>query len=335
MADQMAGYKGGAVAIDNQGEILALVSFPTFNPNFFVSGNTDKITEVLKNPEFPLLNRVIGGLFHPGSVFKPFVVMAALTEGVINKDYLYDDPGQIVIDKYVYNNWFFSQYGSKEGKIDVIRALARSTDTFFYKLGEFLGAEKIALWANKFALGEETGIDIGGEVAGLIPNPEWKMKYAKEAWFLGNTYHMAIGQGDLSLTPIALTRGIAAIANGGNLCVPRFSGDKKCFNLNLNSDNVEIVKKGMTEACASGGTGYTFFDFLIPNSETDKKVACKTGTAETNLDGKTHAWFTAFAPVANPDFILTVLVERGGEGSKVAGPIARKIFDYWFVNKTN
>jgi penicillin-binding protein 2 len=203
--------------------------------------------------------------------------------------------------------------------------MARSTDTFFYKLGEFVGVEKLKGWGHKFGLDEPTGVDLPQEVAGLVPSPEWKLKVRGERWFLGNTYHMSIGQGDIALTPIGINTAISAIASGGELCRPkvRQQAPQECTDLGMSDKTIMLVKEGMKRACSSGGTGFTFFDFQIP-------TGCKTGTAETGDGETTHAWFVAFAPVDFPEIVATVLVEKGGEGSSVAGPIAREIFDYWF-----
>lgn len=214
-----------------------------------------------------------------------------------------------------------------EGTIGVVRALSRSTDTFFYKIGELTGVEKIAEWASKFGLDKETQVDIPGEVSGLVPTPEWKVRVKGEPWFLGNTYHLSIGQGDLAISPIELTRAIAGVSLG-KLCTMKISGGSSCQNLGIDRKVLEVVKEGMVAACESGGTGYTFFDFKH-KSPGEVLVACKTGTAETSLEGYTHAWFTLFAPSDFPEIVATVLVEKGGEGSKVAGPIAREILDFW------
>jgi penicillin-binding protein 2 len=253
------------------------------------------------------------------------VAIAALEEEEIDKDYLFEDTGVITVEtpygNFSYSNWYFNQYGGREGKIGVVRAIARSTDTFFYKLGEFVGIDKLVDWEKKFGLGEGTGVDIPGEIGGLVPSPEWKKEVIGELWFLGNTYHNSIGQGYLALTPIEVAS-ITATLSQGKLCEPQIAKDGDCKDLKLSKANLSLVKEGMVAACTSGGTGYTFFDFPL-------KVACKTGTAETNEDGKTHAWFTLYAPADFPEIVTTVLVERGGEGSRVAGPIARKIMDYW------
>ncbi|MEK7061401.1 MAG: penicillin-binding transpeptidase domain-containing protein [Patescibacteria group bacterium] len=315
-AGEMAGKKGGIIATDAKGEVLAFYSSPSFDPN--------NVVKSLNDPALPLFNRITGGLYHPGSVFKPTVVAAALEEGEIDKNYRYSDTGIIRVNDYSYTNWYFTQYGRTEGEIGVVRAIARSTDTFFYKIGEDLGIGKMVEYADKFGYSQKTGIDIPGEMSGLIPTPEWKKKAKNEAWFLGNTYHFAIGQGDIAVSPIEVNRAIEIIGNGGEICQPKIVGSPKCKNLNFKNENLDLVRNGMEGVCNEGGTGYTFFDW-----NSDKKVACKTGTAETNTDSKTHAWFTLFYPSDFPEITLTVLVEGGGEGSKVAGPIARKIMDYW------
>jgi penicillin-binding protein 2 len=332
----MGGKLGAVIVSDPKGEVLALYSSPSFDPNIFVDDkNQDRVIALLNDKNLPFFNRAISGSFHPGSIFKPFVAIAALEEGKINEGFTFIDPGVIRVGTFSYTNWYFTQYGKTEGTIDLSRALTRSTDTFFYKLGELTGAEAIANWAYKFGVGDETEIDIPGEGVGLIPSPEWKLRVKGERWFLGNTYHMSIGQGDIALTPVGVNMAISAIANGGSLCKPRIVtflgelGNGQCRDVQIKRENLDLVKEGMLGACSPGGTGFTFFDFPT-KSPNATFVACKTGTAETG-DGKTtHAWFVAFGPVDSPEIVATVLVEKGGEGAYVAGPIARGIFDYWF-----
>lgn len=324
VAEAMADKKGAIIVSEPNGKIVALYSAPSFDPAVLSKGeDSEKISQILNDKSLPLFDRAIGGQFHPGSVFKPVVAIAALTEGKVDKNFLFDDPGVIKIgDRFSYTNWYFTQYGKTEGKIDLVRAIARSTDTFFYKMGEFVGIEKLAGWASTFGLDKETGIDIPGEISGLVPTPEWKKRVKGEPWFLGNTYHVSIGQGDLAVTPIEINQAISVISSG-NLCSPKIAEDPDCKNLKIEEEYLELVKQGMVDACSPGGTGFTFFDFT-------PQAACKTGTAETNEDGKTHAWFTVFAPADFPELVATVMVELGGEGSRVSGPIAREIFDYWF-----
>lgn len=323
--------KGAIVVSAVDGEILASVSSPSFDPNVFVgSVNNSQKQNYLTDESLPLFNRVLGGIFHPGSVFKPIVAIASLEQGVIDEKFRYLDEGQITIrsiyGNFTYRNWYFTQYGGVEGEVDLTKALARSTDTFFYKVGELTGIDFIVKWSEDFGLNKKTGIDIPGEIEGLVPSPEWKIKTKGERWFLGNTYNMSIGQGDLATTPLAINSAISAIANKGKICKPHLVGSPECRQLPINENNVNLVKEGMKGACALGGTGYTFFDFV---EKAGIDVACKTGTAE-NVNEDPHAWFTVFAPIEDPEIVATILIENGGEGSKVAGPIAREIFNYWF-----
>lgn len=321
MAEEMNGKKGAAIATDAKGRVLALFSYPSFDPNILIQKNqTETVETLLADPNLPFFNRAISGIYHPGSTFKPIVAIAALEEGKIDENYKFNDPGVITIGTFSYANWYFSQYGSKEGEIGIKRAISRSTDTFFYKLGEFVGVDNLDKWAVIFGLGQKTEIDLPGETVGLVPTPEWKERVKGERWFLGNTYHISIGQGDLALTPVEVNRAILGVATG-QLCDLSIGRDSECKDLVVRKENLKIVREGMVGACSLGGTGFTFFDF-------EPRVACKTGTAETNIDGKTHAWFSVFAPVDFPQVVMTVLVEGGGEGSKVAGPVARKLFDF-------
>jgi penicillin-binding protein 2 len=323
--------KGAAIVTDPNGQILAFYSEPGFDPNLLVNkDNPEKISALLKNPDLPFFDRVISGTFHPGSVFKPLVAIAALEEGAIDKNFLFNDPGVITVNKFTYTNWYFTEYGRLEGQINLVRALARSTDTFFYKVGEMVGPVNIAKWADLFDLDKQTGVDIPGEAKGLIPTPEWKQKTIKEAWFLGNTYNMSIGQGDVSVTPIELNTYIATIANNGRLCQPQFlfSSSPVCRDIKISQNNLDLVKEGMQAACTTGGTAYTFFDFSAKHGGTS--VACKTGTAEVGVVGEPNAWFTFFSPIKDPEIVMTIVFEKGGQGSEVAGPVARKIADYYF-----
>jgi len=326
IAENMKDIVGAVVATDTNGEVLALVSSPSFSPELFnpLNPNKEQAAKLLTDEKLPLFNRAISGAYHPGSIFKLVTSTAALEEGKITSEFQYEDTGAININEFSYTTWYFTQYGRTEGKINVIRALARSTDTFYYKVGEMLGAEALGRWAAEFGVGKETGIDIPNEMSGLLATPEWKERVIGERWFLGNTYHMSIGQGDMTTTPLQGNVLTSVIASGGSICIPHLQkSGQNCKKLAISPHTIETVKEGMIQACTTGGTAYPFFDFT-------PQIACKTGTAETNEEDVTHAWFTLFAPVEKPEIVLTVLVEKGGEGSKVAAPIARKIMDYWF-----
>ncbi len=302
------------VSVPSTGEILALVSTPSFDP-------------ATPKPDSAFLNRAIGALYAPGSTFKMITTIAGIDSGKMSRDFTYQDVGFIRVGDFTYNNWFFTQYGRTEGVVGWIKALTRSTDTFFYTVGADTGAETLAKYAGDLGLGKLTGIEIDGEVAGLVPTPQWKLKTKGEAWFLGNTYHMAIGQGDVLTTPIQVNLMTNVLATGGKKCRPHLSGSKvSCENVKISPQALDIVSRGMIGACSAGGTAFPLFDFK-------PQVACKTGTAEfVRPDGKigTHAWLTAYAPADHPTISVTVLVEGGGEGSRAAAPVARKILAKYF-----
>jgi penicillin-binding protein 2 len=326
--------KGAAIITNLNGQILAFYSEPSFDPNLLISkDNPAQITALLTSPDLPFFDRVVSGTFHPGSVFKPLVAIAALEEGAIDKNYLYNDQGIITVNGFSYTNWYFTEYGKLEGNVNLVKALARSTDTFFYQVGSMVGPVNIAKWANVFGLDKPTGIDIPNEAHGLIPTPDWKQKTIGEAWFLGNTYNMAIGQGDVSVTPVELNSYIQAIASNGRYCPPHFAGMSPCRQIPIAQNNLDLVKEGMQGACTSGGTAYTFFDFSDKHG--GQSIACKTGTAEVGSIGTPNAWFTFFSPIDKPQIVTTIVYEKGGEGSVVAGPIARKIADYFFQGTSN
>lgn len=317
----LEGKVGAVVATEAKtGRVLALVSSPAFNPQQLSE-------EVLTDKSLPMFNRALGGAYPPGSTFKIVTAVAGLEEGKIDEETTYEDTGEIRIGEYSYKNWYFTQYGRKEGVINLVRAIKRSTDTFFYKVGEWVGATKLAEWGRAFGLGRKSGIDIPGEVAGLVPDPEWKEKTTGERWFLGNTYHLAIGQADLLATPLQVNLMTSVIANGGELCSPKVKQEEKvqpCQDLKLKSATLRLVSEGMKEACSTGGTAFPFFTF-------QPQAACKTGTAEFgDPKGRTHAWLTAFAPADSPEVVVTALVEAGGEGAYVAAPIVKEVMNAYF-----
>lgn len=335
--EAMEGKIGAVIVhIPQTGELLVLYSSPSYDLNPFVEGLGQKDYEnLLNDPQKPLFNRAISGTYPPGSVIKPIWAAGALEEKVINKDTQIEDTGIISIGPFSFPNWYFTQYGGKEGLINVISAIKRSNDIFFYKAGEMLGVERIAEWAKKFNFGQRLGIEIVGEEEGLVPDEVWKEKVKGEKWFLGDTYHLAIGQGDLLVTPLQIAFANGAIGNNGIICKPTLLKTGSCQRLTeklVSVQNLKTIREGMTQACQQGGTAYPFFGFKVGDREI--KVACKTGTAEYDPPAggpkKTHAWFTAFAPAENPQIAVTVLVEGGGEGSAVAAPIAKSIMDEWF-----
>lgn len=329
MYELLVGKKAAAIVSEvGTGKIIVLASSPSFDPNVFSNEiDNNKIREYLDDNEgLPMLNRAIGAKYHPGSVFKISIASAGLEEGVISENSNYEDTGEIKVGDYSFKNWLWVKSGQAEGFINIVHALKRSNDVFFYRLGENLGSEKIRIWANKFGLGVKTGIELPSEVTGLVPDARWKEKTKGEKWYLGDTYHMAIGQGDVAVTPLQINMETSIIASGGKKCDFSLQKNSKinCKDIGIEKKTVEIVKRGMVEACHSGGTAWPLFNFKT-------LLACKTGTAEVGDGSKdTHAWLTAFAPADNPQIVITVLVERGGEGSDVAAPIVGDFLKEWF-----
>ncbi len=326
---EMVKDKKAAVLITDvkTGEILTLVSSPAYDPNVFsYKKNNSLVLELLSNEtDYPLLNRVLATRYHPGSVFKIVMAIAGLEEGKINAGSLIEDTGFIKIGDYLYRNWLWTKRGATDGMVDIVKALQRSNDIFFYKLGEMLGVDAIYKWAVKFGLDQKSGTGIAGEVDSIVPNEKWKEEVKREKWFLGNTYHLSIGQGDLAVNVAQINRMTAAVANGGRMCqLTLEKGKKDCTDLPVHKSNLDLVVEGMKRACKQGGTAWPLFNFKT-------ELACKTGTAEVGDGSKdTHAWLTAFAPANDPQIAITVMVERGGEGSDVAAPIVGDILKLWF-----
>ncbi len=368
-----SGEKGAIiVSKPGTGEVLALYSAPAFSASRFALGmSTGEYTALLTNPDRPLFNRAIGGTYPPGSTFKIVLAIAGMEEGYVKPDTIIEDNGTITIGQFTFPNWYFLQYGKTEGPVDIVKALKRSNDIFFYKVGELLGITKIVKWAHIVGLGKPLGIELSGEATGLVPDPAWKAAAFnspadraahKDEWYLGDTYHVAIGQGYLLTTPLQVNAWTNSIANGGKLCRPtiaKISGGKgDCKDIGIKAETIKLISTGMQEACATGGTGWPLFGFSASSSGTLKQipVACKTGTAEFgDPKNRTHAWFTAFAPLpaedlpageagiskagvtddtkilsGDPELSVTVLVEGAGEGSNVAAPVAKKILEEWF-----
>ena len=325
--------KKGAVIVQNpqNGEVLALVSIPSFDP--------DNIQKSTKDDNQPFYNRAISGVYPPGSVFKISTALAGLESGKITKDTKIEDVGEFNIGETKFANWYFLTYGKKDGVLKIERAIARSNDIFFFRVAERTGLDTIRQIAKKLGFGQKTGIDLPGEAFGLLPDEVWKDSTLKEQWFLGDTLHLAIGQGFMLSTPVQVNLMTSYMASGKifkphvvskienlpNETKPVEISPKIIAENLVNDENLNIVRDGMKQACEQGGTAFPFFTAPY-------KVGCKTGTAEKAL-GNPHAWFTAFAPFDNPQITITVIIEDGGEGSVVAAPVAREILDWWFQKK--
>jgi len=338
--------KGVAIISNPQnGAILSMVSLPDYDNNVFSS---DKIKEeypkLVADPQEPLFNRVISGVYPPGSTIKPVIAAAALQENVVGvNDWIIckgviEVPNQFYPDIiYHYKDW------AVHGGVNVTKALAESCNVFFYTVGgghdkiQGLGLERIVKYLKLFGLNEKTGIDLGGEAQGLVPNAEWKKENLNEVWVLGDTYNLSIGQGHLGVTPLQVNAYTAAIANGGTLYKPRIakelidaSGSTKEIikpeiirNNFINIEDLTGVRSGMRSCVTSGSC-----DQLQALSVSS---AGKTGTAQSGKANESeHSWFTAFAPYDNPQIVITVMIENGGEGYQVAEPISLRIMQYYF-----
>jgi penicillin-binding protein 2 len=374
------GFTGAIVVGDLEGEILALVSYPSFDSNCFskamIEGETEDncVDRILSDENKSILNRVVSGTYPPASTFKIITSIAALEE-IIDESWVVEDKGFIEVGGSRYTNWYYTNYGRTDGEVNVVKAIQRSNDVFYYKLGEELGIEKLAKWGRRLGLGKSTKIKLSGELEGLMPDPNWKKEIWGEDWYLGDTYITAIGQGNLLVTPMQIQMLMTMMANDGYLCQPNLvlgaidnklqvanyesqenqSDLNSCKKMKISDKTLELVKEGLEKVCEVGGTAWPFFDFKIKKGEREVdgtnfleasgsgdlvriKVAGKTGTAETGdyyeEDGKTlqkmHAWFTAYAPSTDPEIVVTVLLEEGGQGSEKSAQIAKEIFRFWF-----
>ncbi|MDO8487098.1 MAG: penicillin-binding transpeptidase domain-containing protein [Candidatus Curtissbacteria bacterium] len=320
----------GAIIVSNPGtgEVLALASLPSFDPNN-VGGATN-------DPNKPLFNRALLGNYPPGSIFKIVTALAGLESGKINRDTEIEDVGEFEFSGVRFSNWYYTAYGGKDGVVKLDRAIARSNDIYFYRVGQTIGLDPIRQMALALGFGAKTGIDMPSEDFGLVPDGVWKQSTQSQPWYPGDTMHMAIGQGFMLVTPMQISNLINFMASGKLIkpyLVSQIDGPKtskinpKVIGKNLVSDaNFNLVREGMRQVCATGGTGWPFF--MVKNYT----LGCKTGTAE-KTEGNPHAWFGAFAPFDNPQISVTVLVEDGGEGSTVAGPVAKEVLDWWFGQK--
>ncbi len=331
-----AGKKVSIIATKpNTGEVVVMLSIPTFSPDAFITQDNKKIKEYLRDKNHPLFNRVLQAAYPPGSVFKTTIAAGALEEKKIDEKYIVNDEGSIKAGPLSFGNWYFLQYGKTEGPVDVIKAIKRSNDIFFYKVGALLGDQDMKKWAEKFGYGQASGILMSEEVTGSIPSAFWKKEVLRENWYLGDSYNMSIGQGYTQVTPLQVNMANAVFANDGKLCKPKLLYDERpeCTSLNLQHKTIELVREGMKQACATGGTAWPFFEFGIKRNGTMEKIpiGCKTGTAESHaISGLPHAWISAFGPFDKPEIMVTVMVEESGEGSTVAGPIARDIMKAYF-----
>jgi penicillin-binding protein 2 len=327
---------GAVVAIKpDTGEILAMASAPSFDPNLFVGGiGRDDWKELMNDPRKPLMNRAIQNQYPPGSTFKPVTALAALEDGIVTENTPAFCSGGTFFSR-LFRCWKQGGHGS----VSLHRALVESCDVYFYEIGKRINIDTIAQYASALGLGRPTGVELESEASGIVPSTKWKLKMRKEKWYQGETLSVAIGQGYLAVTPIQMARMIATVVNGGKLyklhLVNNGNNDMKPESVaELNPEYVEMVKKALIGVVyEGGGTGGAARSNIV-------SIGGKTGTAqvvggvvkEKDLPDKykDHAWFVAFAPQNNPEIAVSVFVEHGGHGGSVSAPIARKVIETYF-----
>ncbi|SDX73291.1 penicillin-binding protein 2 [Nitrosomonas halophila] len=346
-------FRGALVAMDpSNGEILAFVSKPGFDPNLFVDGIDHYNWRLLnESKDRPLNNRALRGVYPPGSTFKPFMALAGLELGKRTPHYAINDPG------------FFSLPGSSHrfrdwkpgghGRVDLHKSLVVSCDTYYYMLSHDLGISNIHTFIAQFGFGNKTGVDIPGEMSGLLPSPEWKKERFNQPWFPGDTISVGIGQGFNLATPLQLTFATMLLANNGKAFRPHFIKQQanhqqdlikdnfaeEMYRLNLKQEHLDHIKQALVDVTRPGGTAahagadaaYTF----AGKTGTSQVINIKQGeryiASKIDERHRDHALFTAYAPAEHAQIVLTVLVENGGSGGATAAPIARKVLDYFFL----
>ncbi|HEY4501004.1 MAG TPA: penicillin-binding transpeptidase domain-containing protein [Candidatus Paceibacterota bacterium] len=323
---------GAGVIMDvNTGAIRAIVSYPSYDPNVMAGGGPpDTIAGYSRNPGRPFLDHAVQGVYAPGSIVKPFIASGALTDGIITTSTVIDDKGFISLpDPYHPGKSFIYRSWKELGPVDVKKAIAWSSDVFFYTVGggfgnqKGLGIDRLSYWYRQFGLGNPTGIDLSGEASGLIPTPEWKKKIFNEPWYLGDTYFTAIGQYSMQVTPIQMVRATAAIANGGKLLTPTLLADKEPMYATVpaSAEALAVVRSGMRQTVTSALATAINLPYL--------SVAAKTGTAQTGTRNQyDNAWVEGFFPYDNPQYAFVVVLERGPSGtSGQAINVMRQLFD--------
>jgi len=342
----LQGREGAIVALKPEtGECLVWASSPSYDPNRFISRfSTEEWLSIINDPGKPLENRVVRGLYSPGSIFKIIMALAALDQGVITENSTFFCPGSIELYGKEFSCWFKPGHGN----LNLPEAIRNSCNVYFYQLGRRINIDTIAEYAKLMGLGQKTGIDLPGEKEGLVPGSDWKRKILGQAWFPGETISVAIGQGPLLVTPLQIATMTAVVANRGLKIIPKLTKNEdnggSRTRVKLPPEIFEKVIEGMWRSVNQGGTGQGAYQpgfeicgktgsTQLISRETAEKLAQKGGEIK-----KTHSWFTGFAPRNNPQVVVTVLVEFGGMGGQTAAPIAGQIFKAYrekYVRQTN
>lgn len=334
--EKQLGQKKGAIVCSDpkSGEILAMASYPNFDPNIFARTITPKEWANINRASAPLMNRALTG-YPPGSTFKPVTAIAALDSNKASTKSGFFCKGYFTIADRKAACWNTSGHGS----IDLIQGIVQSCDVVFYSLGLALGPDIIKKYAIKFGMGNKSSIDLTGESSGLIPTRIWKKKYLKENWYPGDSINIGIGQGFIQTTPLQLNLMMSGIANESYIPKPFINklirspwGTVLLQNSLYIKNHLYIPKsildimKNSLELVVEKGTGKSAY---LP----EIRIAGKTGSAENIPGRKTHAWFSCFAPSDQPSIVITVFLENGGHGGSAAAPLAREIARWWYNNR--
>ncbi len=330
---------GAAVALDpRNGDILVMVSAPSYNPNRFARRlDRGEWRALLEAPHNPLQNRALQNTHSPGSLFKIVVATAGLSERAVSSS----DAVYCGGSTRIYNRRFRCWKRAGHGWMRLREAIKESCDVYFYHLGQKLGISRIAHYARLFGLGSPTGVEIAGEKRGLVPDPEWSLRVRGSSWYPGETISVAIGQGPLLTTPLQIASMMAIVANGGLRVTPRLDRDQAIAapeSLDLDREALEFVREALWAVVNEKGTGA---NARVASTQ----VAGKTGTVQVveqkswidskdlDFEHRDHAWFASFASVDRPELVVVVFVEHGGKGSQAAAPLARILYERHFADR--
>lgn len=334
----LEGREGAIIVLDPKtGEILALASFPTYDPNKFITRFTpEEWMGLVNRPDHPLENRAIRGLYAPGSIFKVTMALGGLDSGVITEQTTFFCAGTAQLYGRPFSCWFSGGHGV----LNLTEAIRHSCNIYFYHTGRRMGIERIAEYARELGFGNLTEVDLPGEKEGLVPTPEWSQRVRKASWYPGETISVSIGQGPLVVTPLQVSVHTAFVANRGKKPIPhllrfpaqssgRNNGESDRRATRIKEETFEKVIRGMWKCVNEGGTGHgaSLEGFDVCGKTGSTQVISRERSEKLRKEIKTHSWFTGFAPRDNPRVVVTVLVEYGGLGGAIAAPMARELFD--------
>ncbi|MGB6338177.1 MAG: penicillin-binding protein 2 [Candidatus Aminicenantaceae bacterium] len=345
-AEEILDGREGAVVVmkPDTGEILAMASYPNFDPNKFINRFTpEEWVDLINSPEYPLENRVIRGLYSPGSLFKPCMLLAGLDQRAVNDSTTFVCRGSIII----YGHPFACWKADGHGIVNLYSAIQHSCNIYFYQLGKRIGIEEIARYARMLGMGSPTQIDLPGEKVGLVPDAEWKRRVRDEPWYPGETISVSIGQGPLLVTPLQIAVYTAQIANRGLSVTPYLYAKEihESQEITRRQENIKVrslipelyfekVVQGMWQSVNDRGTSVLarVRDFDVCGKTGSAQVVGKATAeklAKQNIEIKTHSWFSGFAPKDKPEIVVSLIVEYGGGGGATAAPSARELFELY------